>query len=138
MTISNSSVRLCCLTYVGHSWRFLALHALEANIQKARRPFLNFGSIGTFQEILVTRLVVETCVVPVLIYGCENWILTERILEHLELVQCIHGTMCDYIQTYIQTLLASNTLMWGSLSLAPITGNVLVSYHDSALTVPQM
>ena len=126
---------------IGHSWRFLALHALEANIQNARRPFLHFGSIGTFPgdlSHLSTRLVVETCVVPVLIYGCENWILTERILEHLELVQRIHGTTCDYIQTYIQTPLAFNMLMWGSLRLAPITGNVLVSYHDSALTVLQM
>ena len=73
-----------------------------------------------------------------LIYGCVNWILTERILEHLELVQRIHGTTCDYLQTYIQTPLTFNTLMWGSLRFAPITGNVLVSYHDSALIVLQM
>ena len=26
----------------------------------------------------------ETCIVPVLIYGCVNWILTERVLELLE------------------------------------------------------
>ena len=74
----------------GEEWRGdLALHALEANIQKARRLFFHFGSIGTFQgdlSPLSTRLVVETCVVPVLIYGCKKLILTERILEHLELV----------------------------------------------------
>ena len=38
-------------------------------------------------------------------------------------IQCIYGATYEYIQhTYIQTPLAFNMLMWGSLRLAPIIG----------------
>ena len=64
---------------LGYLWRgdLLTSHAVEENIQKARQAFFHFGSIRGFQgdlSPLSTRSVVETCVVPVLLYGCENWI----------------------------------------------------------------
>ena len=31
-----------------------------------------------------TKSVIDTCVMPVLVYGCENWILTERTIHQLE------------------------------------------------------
>ena len=57
---------------LGYWWRgdLLASRAVEENIQKARRAFFHFGSIGAFQgdlSPLSTRSVVETCVVPVLL-----------------------------------------------------------------------
>ena len=64
------SVRLTALYYegkrLGYWWRgdLLASHAVEENIQKARRAFFHFGSIGAFQGDLgplSTRSVVETC-----------------------------------------------------------------------------
>ena len=59
---------------LGYWWRgdLLASRAVEENIQKARRAFFHFGSIGAFQDDLSPlsiRSVVETCVVPVLLYG---------------------------------------------------------------------
>ena len=49
--------------------------------------------------------------------------------------QCIYGTtyeyICTYIHTYIQTRLAFNTLMWGSLRLAPNTA----SYNNSCTNI---
>ena len=38
----------------------------------------------------------------------------------------IHMHIHTYIHTYIQTPLAFNTLMWGSLRLAPIKGHIAV------------
>ena len=50
----------------------------------------------------------------------------------LQLEYCYSTYLMYNVQlhtTYIQTPLAFNTLMWGSLRLTPITGNVLVSYQ---------
>ena len=74
---------------LGFWWRrdLLASHAVEENNQKARIAFFHFGSIGAFQgdlSPLSTRSVVETCGSSSSVYGCENWIVTERILQQLE------------------------------------------------------
>ena len=48
------------------------------------KGFFLLGSLGSFQGDLgplLGRSVVETCVLPVLVYGCENWILSEGDLE---------------------------------------------------------
>ena len=45
-----------------------------------------FGSVGTFQGVLnpaSSKSVIETCIMPVLLYGCENWILKERPISQL-------------------------------------------------------
>ena len=46
--------------------------------------------IGVFQgdiSPLSSREVIESCVMPVLLYGSENWILTEALVERLESFQ---------------------------------------------------
>ena len=65
---------------LGVWWKgnLMATKSIEENIKKARRAFFLLGSLGTFQSNLgplSNRSVVETCVLPVLMYGCENWIL---------------------------------------------------------------
>ena len=58
------------------------------HIKKARRSFFLFGSIGVYQgnlNLLSAQSVVEVCVMPVLMYGLENWILnvtTTALLEY--------------------------------------------------------
>jgi hypothetical protein len=74
---------------LGFWWRrdLMASRAVEEGIRRARRSFFHFGSIGSFQgdlSPLSTRSVVETCVIPRLLYGCENWNVTEGILAQLE------------------------------------------------------
>ena len=52
----------------------MATHAVDENIKKARRAMFFFGSIGAFQgdrSPLSTRSIIETCVVPVMLYGCD-------------------------------------------------------------------
>ena len=62
---------------LGYWWRrdLIATNAVEDGIRKARRSFILFGSIEAFQgdlSPLSTRSIVKTCVVTLLMYGCEN------------------------------------------------------------------
>ena len=55
----------------------MANRAVEKGIKKARRSFFHHGAIGVFQgglSPLSSHAVVESCVMPVLLYSCENWI----------------------------------------------------------------
>ena len=77
---------------LGYWWcgNLTASRGVEENIKKSRRAFFHFGSIGTFQgdiSPLSSRSVLESCVMPILLYGAENWVLTERLVEKLEAFQ---------------------------------------------------
>ena len=77
---------------LGYWWKsdLLATKSVEENIWKARRAFFHYGSIGVFQgdiSPLSSRSVLECCVMPILMYGSENWILTERLIDKLEAFQ---------------------------------------------------
>ena len=77
---------------LGYWWKgdLSASRSIEENVQRARRAFFHFGSIGVFQgdiSPLSSREVIESCVMPVLLYGSENWILSEALLERLESFQ---------------------------------------------------
>ncbi len=77
---------------LGYWWRgdLLATKSVGENIVKARRTFFHYGSIGVFQgEIspVSSRSILETCVMPILLYGSENWIMTEGLVDRLEAFQ---------------------------------------------------
>ena len=60
---------------------------IEECVHKANRAFFALGSIGAFQRklnLLTGRNLYETFVVPILLYGCETWILSESHLATLE------------------------------------------------------
>ena len=71
-------------------WRrgdLLATKSIDENIQKARSAFFHYGSIGDFHgDIcpLSSRSVLQHCVMPILLYGCENCIMTESLWQKLE------------------------------------------------------
>ena len=61
------------------------------HIKKARKSFFALGSQGTFQgdlNQLSTCSIFETCVLPILLYGCETWLLDSFCLAVLESFQC--------------------------------------------------
>ena len=64
--------------YFGYWWsgNLMVNRAVEEGIKKARRSFFHHGAaIGVFQgdlSPLSSRAVVESCVMPVLLYSCEN------------------------------------------------------------------
>ena len=74
---------------LGFWWRddLFASKSVSENIGKARRSFFLYGNIGAFQgdlNPLSTRCIIEMCVLPVLLYGSENWILSDECCKHLE------------------------------------------------------
>ena len=64
-------------------------HWIECNIKKARTAFFARGQgvfLGTLNP-LSSRSIIECCVMPVLLYGCESWILNNSLLKKLESFQ---------------------------------------------------
>ena len=78
-----------CLGY-WWSWDLSATKAVDEAIKKARRAFFAYGAMGAFQgklNPLSGKTIFDTCVVPVLLFGSENWILTDSHLDQLEAFQ---------------------------------------------------
>ena len=71
-------------------WDLSATKAVDEAIKKARRAFFAFGAIEAFQGQLNPisgRSIYETCFMPVLLFGCKNWVLTDSMLHQLESFQ---------------------------------------------------
>ena len=75
-----------CLGY-WWSWDFSASKSIDENINKARRAFFFYGSIGAFQgelNPLSSKAIIDVCVMPILLYGSENWVLSDSLMYKLE------------------------------------------------------
>ena len=61
------------------------MRSIVENIKKARRAFFLYDNIGAvFQgdlSPLSSHSVVESCVMPVPCFGCENWVMTRAKAE---------------------------------------------------------
>ena len=79
----------CCLGFWWNS-SLSSATSVKNNILKACRAFFSLGSLGLFQgklNPLSARELIETSVMPVLLYGCESWTITDTILDLLESFQ---------------------------------------------------
>lgn len=66
---------------------FLHMSVLQEWIQKARKAFFQFGSVHAFQGNLSpisTSSIVQCCVLLVLLYGAENWVMPAESLRRLK------------------------------------------------------
>ena len=78
-----------CLGY-WWSWDLSSTKAIHEAIAKARRAFFSLGSLGAFMgklNPLSGRAIYEACVIPTLLYGCENWVLSDANITILEAFQ---------------------------------------------------
>ena len=69
------------------SWDLSATKAIDDAITKARRAFFAYRSLGAFQgklNPLAGKTIFEVCVIPVLLFGSENWVMTDSLLDCLE------------------------------------------------------
>ena len=85
-----------CLGYVWDS-TVSSKPTIEHNVVKARKVFFGYGSIGAYQGAispLSCRSLIETCVVPILLYGCENWSLCD---SSLKILNSFLGEFCKRI-----------------------------------------
>lgn len=74
---------------LGYQWNhdLSAKPSVEYNVTKARKSFFAYGSMGLFQgdlSPLSGRSMVDTCILPILLYGAENWCLSYNSLQVLD------------------------------------------------------
>ena len=92
--------------------------AITENIAKARRAFFAYGSIGAFHgdlNPLSARAIVEACVMPVLLFGCESWYLTDTALDVLERFQCEIGRKILRLSHFHSNVSVRTGLDWPSI-----------------------
>ena len=71
-----------------------ASKSISTNIAKARKAFFGLGSTKAFHgnlNPLSSSNIFEICVLPVLLYGCETWLLDSSCTQALEKFQCEIG-----------------------------------------------
>ena len=87
-TITTLPAAKCLGVWWSHN--LSALRSVQENIIKARNAFFAFGSIQAFQgnlNPLSAISVFESCVLPILLYGCETWLLDSSTIQLLERFQ---------------------------------------------------
>ena len=77
---------------LGYRWmgNLSSSSAIQERIQKSRRAFFEFGSVFAFQgnlSSLSSSSIYQHCVLPILLYGVENWIFSAESLQRLESFQ---------------------------------------------------
>ena len=110
-----------CLGY-WWCWDLSATKAVDEAIKKARWAFFAFGAIRAFQGQLNPisgRSIYETCVIPTLLFGCENWVLTDSMLYQLESFQAEIGRQILKLSRHHSTLSMCLGLRWSSITATP-------------------
>ena len=116
-TISTTSAAKCL--GVWWQWNLSASKSVTENIKKARRAFFAFGNIGAFQgelNPLSSVSTFETCIIPILLYGCETWLLDSSSLKLLNRFQGEIGRRILRLPRFYSTKAVRIGLHWPSMS----------------------
>ena len=84
-TITTLPEAKCLDTWWTH--HLSAVKSVQENICKARKALFAFGKIEAFQghlNPLSAVSIYKTCVLPILLYGSEKWLLTQSSVDLLE------------------------------------------------------
>ena len=105
---------------LGYLWKqnLSSLPMIEDRIQKARKAYFQFGSIYAFQGSLSpvsTSSIVQWCVLPILLYGVENWIMSDESIEKLERFQGEMAKRILQLPKWYSNKVACTALGWNSI-----------------------
>ena len=111
----NSEVK--CLGYL---WKhnLSSLTMVHDRIQKARKAFFQYGSIYAFQGKLSpvsSCSIVQLCVLPILLYGVENWVMSTEAIKKLECFQAEMAKRILQLPKWYSNTAANVALGWNSL-----------------------
>ena len=73
---------------------FSSRKSIKERINKACGAFFAHGELGAFHGLLnplSSRSLIESCVIPVLMYGAESWCLNKTLLSKLKSFQAQLG-----------------------------------------------
>ena len=96
-----------------------ASRAVHENVSKARKAFFALGNIGAFHgslNPLSSHSIFETCIVPILLYGCETWFLDLSTIKVLENFQCEIGRRILRLPKQHSKTVVRLGLQWPSVS----------------------
>ena len=112
---------------------------IEENISKAHRAYFALRAIGAFQGCLNPRSgrsIFSTSVIPIPLYGCDNWILSEPLLARLEMFQSEIGKRILRLSKHHTNFSAHLGLRWPRIRVhillrkLAFTGKLLQSSKD--------
>lgn len=92
--------------------------SISENINKARRAYFALGSIGAYQGLLnplTAACLFATFVLPVLLYGCETWYMTDPLFATLDRFQAEIGKRILKLSRYHTNISVRIALHWPSL-----------------------
>ena len=115
-----------CLGY-WWSWDLSATKAIDEAIKRVRRAFFAFGALGAFHgklNPLSGKTIFDTCVIPILLFGSENWMLTDSLLDRLEAFQGEIGRRILKLSQFHSTLATQIALKWPSVSARILIGKL--------------
>ena len=73
---------------------------ISENMAKTHRAFFAYGSFHGDLNPLSTRGIIEVCVMPLLLFVCESWYLTDTGLDDLERFHCKIGRKILHLSTF--------------------------------------
>ena len=94
--------------------------SISENINKARRAFFALGSIGAYQgslNPLIASSLFSTYVLPVLLYGCEIWYITNSLNDLLNQFQAEIGKRILKLPQSHTNIATQLALHWPSLKV---------------------
>ena len=107
-----------CLGY-WWSWDLSATKAIDEAIKKARSIFFAFGAMGAFHgkfNPISGKTIFDTCVIPILLFGSKNWILTDPLVDQLEAFQGKIGRIILKVSKFHLTISTRLALTWPSIA----------------------
>ena len=92
--------------------------SVEEHICKARRAFFANGDLGAFHGLLnplSSRSLVESCVLPILMYGAEAWCINASLLSKLESFQSEIGKKILRLSKFTTNHVPLMALNWATM-----------------------
>ena len=86
----------------------------RVNIEKGRKAFFAAGAIETYQNPHGARSINMTCI---MLYGSENWVLTDQLLSNLEAFQADMGKQMLKLSRYHANIIPHLVLKLPSVKL---------------------
>ena len=99
-------------------WWDSSLSSKTSRINKARSAFFSHGELGAFHGLLnplSSRSLIECCIVPVLMYGSESWVLNSTLLSKLESFQAELGKRILKLPKHTSNTIPLLVLNWPSM-----------------------
>ena len=92
--------------------------SVSERIKKALAAFFSHGQLGYFHGLLnplSSRSIVESCILPVLMYGSESWVLNTTLLLTLESFQAEVGKRILRLPKFTSNNIPLLALNWTSM-----------------------